>query len=248
MQYANNIYNSRDFLEEGEYQSYGLENLKDFLDEMQVYERIERIRQINIPSLSNQNKPQDLALHQKLQQAYEKDVQMSRLIIHPLPENDGLNQFQYLPQQEIKFTSTTTSKVLASCWKIDDVRHDALVFPVYNTNTVPVPEEFPSVNLYNKRTSISFAADNNDLSPMVVTTPTIHGRKSNKKTASLPVLEETSTTRRSSLSSLSHQAPTIPSRAFANVSTQPLPGAFGSRKKTVSTSHKKKKPKTSGFK
>lgn len=240
-----------------EYQQYDVESFQDFLDEMQVHEKIERIRQINIPSLSNRSQPQDLPLHQKLQQAYERDIQLSRLSINPLPENeDDTSQFQYL--QDVKFTSTTTSKVLANCWKIDDVRHEALIFPEYNSNTVLLPEEFPSVSLYNnKRTSdhvgtsqetLSFAADNNGLSPLVVATPTTHRVKSNKKTASLPVLEETSTTRRSSLTNMLHQPSSETSRSFTNVATQPLPGVFGSRKKAVSTNKKKKKPKTSGFK
>jgi hypothetical protein len=226
--------------EEEEYQGYDLENLQDFLTEMQEHEHIERIQQINIPSLSNDSQPQDSSLHQKLQQAHDKDMELSRLIIRPLPENNT-NHFQYL--QDIKFTSTTTSKVLASCWKIDDVRHDALVFPEYNTNTVPLPEHFPAVRPSNQ--NISFVADNNDLSPMVVTTPTI---QSKKKTASLPVMEQTSTTRRSSMSTVSHQLPTSPSREFVSISTQPMPGAFGSRKKNSETTKKKKKPKTSGFK
>jgi hypothetical protein len=126
-----------------------LEELTNFLEEMELHEQIERARQIDIPGIFHQGQCKDIALRDKLKQAHEKEIQLSSLIIRPLRDND--DTFQYL-NHDTKFTSTTTTRVFASLWSVDDTRHDRLVFPPpYNTDRIVEPEKFPSQSIYKRK-------------------------------------------------------------------------------------------------
>ncbi|GAN02706.1 hypothetical protein MAM1_0026d02152 [Mucor ambiguus] len=259
------------------FQEYDLEDLTDFLLEMEMHEDIERGRQITIPGVLRHCKPADQELNQKLKEAHEKETQLCKIIIHPLPHQDDPHTFQYLGRQpNIKFASTTTTKVLSSCWSIDDSRFDNLPFPIYDTSSAPQPEVFPSVNIYKRRRSSGTLVpefSNNDLETETATIPAIvkstpHIPTIKKtKAASLPKITKeapsmafsTQTQTYGSTQMLSPHRPTStqsssqrlsvpqsPTSTFANVSTQPVEGAFASRKKAVQK--KKKKTKSSGFK
>jgi hypothetical protein len=260
--------------DDGTYQDYDLEDLTDFLDEIEVHEDIERGRQITIPGVLHHCKPADQDLNRKLKEAYEKEIQLSKIVIHPLPHEDDPNKFQYLGRQNVKFASTTTSKVLSHCWSIDDSRFDNLTFPQYDTSSLAKSEEFPSVNIYKRRRSSTIpfpdltmdrehVEDQEAIMPAVVKSTPIIPKTKKTKAVSLPQSNRTqtepvSTQQYASTQLLSpHRSTTqsqsqnflIPHKsadAFAKVSTQPVEGAFGSRKKSVQK--KKKKAKSSGFK
>ncbi|KAL9543099.1 hypothetical protein MBANPS3_008281 [Mucor bainieri] len=278
----------RALFDDDTFQDYDLEDLTDFLLEMEVHEDIERGRQITIPGALRRCKPADQELNRKLKEAHEKETQLSKIIIHPLPHQDDPHTFQYLGRQpDIKFASTTTTKVLSSCWSIDDSRFDNLPFPAYDTSTVPQPEVFPSVNIYKRRRSSGtlfpeFNNNNNNHSTLETETATIPAIVKStlpipkiKKTkaaaaaaaaaaASLPksarkapstqpqtyastqLLSPHRPTSSTQSSSQHLSVPQSPTNTFANVSTQPVEGAFASRKKAVQK--KKKKTKSSGFK
>lgn len=270
---------SRALFKDETFQEYDLEDLTDFLLEMEMHEDIERGRQITIPGVLRRCQPVDQELNRKLKEAHEKETQLSKLIIHPLPHQDDPHAFQYLGRQpSIKFTSTTTTKVLSNCWSVDDSRFDNLQFPTYDTSSIPQPEVFPSVNIYKRRRSSGtlfpeFSNDNLETEtatiPAIVKSTPQHIPKIKKtKAASLPKTSKEAPS--SSMASTQPQAyastqmlsphrptntqfstqhfsvPQSPTNAFAKVSTQPVEGAFASRKKVVQK--KKKKIKSSGFK
>ncbi|KAI8641862.1 hypothetical protein BD408DRAFT_200185 [Parasitella parasitica] len=226
---------------------------------MEAHEDIERARQIFIPGLLHHCTPVDQDLNRKLKEAYEKRMQLSKIVIRPLPHEDNIHEFQYLGRQDVEFKSTTTTKVLSSLWTIDNTNFDNLMFHQYNTSNPLKLEEFPSANIYKRRRSsttiplpeISF----NDESqvgpdaasmPIIVKATTLKTKKTKAATASTqqhaPTQLLSTTQSQSQGSSLDHHNPTD---TFANISTQPVEGAFGSRKKSV---QKKKKAKSSGFK
>ncbi|CEP17122.1 hypothetical protein [Parasitella parasitica] len=250
----------RALFKEDEYQGYDLDDLIYFLDQMEVHEDIECIRQVSIPGLSHNYNSTYQDLNRKLKEAYEKRIQLSKIIIRPLPHEDDIHEFQYLGRQDIKFTSTTTTKVLSSLWTIDNTRFDTLTFKQYDTSNPLEPEEFPSVNIHKRRRSsttiplpeisIDFdpqeGLDTTASMPVIVKATMPKTKKANAATTSTQQSASTqllgTTQSQSQNSSLAARSLT---NTFSNISTQPVEGAFGSRKKLV---QKKKKAKSSGFK
>ncbi|KAL7332232.1 hypothetical protein PS15p_204308 [Mucor circinelloides] len=266
----------RELFDDDTYQKYDLEDLTDFLLEMEVHEDIERGRQITIPGVLRHCKPVNRELNRKLKEAYEKETQLSKIIIHPLPHQDDPHKFQYLGRQpDLKFASTTTTKVLSNCWSIDDSRFDNLQFPTYDISSLPQPEVFPSVNIYKRRRSsgtlfpeLSNSAETETAAipaivkstshiPKIKKTKAASQSKTSKTTKETPSTSSTQpqayastqllSPHRSTETSSQHlSVPQSPTSTFAKVSTQPVEGAFASRKKVVQK--KKKKTKSSGFK
>lgn len=225
-------------------------------------------------------KPADQELNRKIQEAYEKEAHLSKIIVCPMPYSKDPHKFQYLGRQNLKFTSTTTSKVLSNCWSIDDSRFNALPFPKYDTSSLPQPEAFPSVNMYKRRRSSTIPfpdlkleetqphdeEEEEEIMPVVVkATPTTKVKESKATAASQDTKRAVkkrviaaSTQPCASVPMLSPLRPTTQSpslgltppqshsaMSFSDISTQPVEGAFGIRKKIV---QKKKKAKSSGFK
>ncbi|KAI8355133.1 hypothetical protein BD560DRAFT_209008 [Blakeslea trispora] len=227
------------------------EEIFSFLAEMQQYEPIELIENtINIPSVLQNTSSSNPELHQKLVQAHTKEVKLASTILRPLKQQD--NSMEYLPH--VSFESTTTTKVLASCWSLNDKPYSELVFPEYDTESVPVPETFPSVQATTSSLTASVPTivleDIEDELPDIPTVASVKIKSSSQKKEEQeeeeeePLFMSSQNASRSTLLSLNGL--TSPARSFANVSTQPMAGAFGSRQKSVAK--KKKKPKTSGFK
>ncbi|KAI8331976.1 hypothetical protein EDC96DRAFT_526805 [Choanephora cucurbitarum] len=227
------------------------EELFSFLTEMQQYEPIELIENsIKIPSVLKDTSSTNPVLHQKLLQAHAKEIKLASTILRPLKQQD--NKMEYLPH--VSFESTTTTKVMASCWTLDNRPYSELVFPEYDTETVPVPETFPSVQTTSSSLTASVPTivleDVDDELPDIPTVASVKIKTSSQKKEEPeeeeeePLFMSSQNASRPTLSSLAGL--TSPARSFANVSTQPLAGAFGSRQKSVAK--KKKKPKTSGFK
>jgi hypothetical protein len=120
---------------------------------MQVHESIERARQIDIPGVftTSTQQPTDSNLHSKLKQAHEKEIQLASLMIRPLKDNN--EAFQYL-NNDNHFTSTTTTRVLADLWQIDDTRFEQLNFPQLKTNRLSKKEKFPCLSIYKRKRSL----------------------------------------------------------------------------------------------
>ncbi|KAL0140997.1 hypothetical protein V8B55DRAFT_1512176 [Mucor lusitanicus] len=252
----------RALFDDDTFQKYDLEDLTDFLLEMEVHEDIERGRQITIPGVLRHCRPADPELNRKLKEAHEKETQLCKIIIHPLPHQDDPHTFQYLGRQsDLKFASTTTTKVLSNCWSIDDSRFDNLPFPTYDTrrSSGTLFPEFTTTNSSHRETeaaTVPTIVKSTPLPPIpkIKKTKAVSLPKTAKETppsfstqpaqtyASLSPHRPTST--QSSSQHLS--VPQSPTNTFANVSTQPVEGAFASRKKVVQK--KKKKTKSSGFK
>ncbi|KAI9266278.1 hypothetical protein EDC94DRAFT_33277 [Helicostylum pulchrum] len=186
---------------------------------MELHEEIERGRQIDTFGIYHHGQPTDLELHQRLKQAHEKEIHLASVTIRPLRADD--TKFRYLDTSTYNFQSTITSKLFADLWSVNDTRYDQLEFPNYTPTRLLQPEVFPSVNIYNKL----------DSPEPFLSVPEIP--------MSVPVTTTTKTKRKQE--EQKHD--------FANISTQPLPGVFGSRTKKPTTKKPvKKKPKTSGFK
>lgn len=207
---------------------------------MEIHEQIERGRQPDTFGIYHKGIPIDPALHEKLNRAHEKEMHLSSVTIRPLQETD--NTFRYL-DSTIPFESTTTSKLLSSLWTIDSTRHDQLEFPHYTPNRLLGPEKFQSVNIYQKPLEEEeVAAAGISLSQPI---PKIKTLASESATASSLRLEEEDLPVLVSTTPKKRKKEETPS-SFSAISTQPLPGVFGSRtKKPVK---KKSKPKLSGFK
>ena len=209
------------------YHQYTLQALTDFLEEMEVLENIERARQIDIPGVFQLGKPKHVQLHQNLKSAHEKLIQLSSLMIRPL--RDTTDKFQYL---NCDFHSTTTTKVFADLWTIDDTRFDDIAYPVLDSNRTIPTEKFPCTNIYKReRESIS------EEIPISLTQPV---KSMEEDEEELFVSKSLAVASSSQPTASKHQS------LFHATSTQPLPGAFGSRTKPVKK--KKKTAKTSGFK
>lgn len=209
---------SRDLFEDEEYQEYKLQDLNDFLDQMELHEEIERGRQIDTFGIYHHGQPTDTEQHQRLKQAHEKEIHLASVMIRPLRADD--TKFRYLDTTTYNFQSTTTSKLFADLWPVNDTRYDQIEFPTYTPTKLLQPEQFPSVNIFDKLGSPEPFVSVPDL-PL-----------------SVPV--STTTTKRKKEEERKHD--------FSNISTQPLPGVFGSRTKKPTKKPVKKKSKTSGFK
>ncbi|KAI9360101.1 hypothetical protein BD770DRAFT_45249 [Pilaira anomala] len=232
----------RELFDDEEYEAYSLQDLNDFLDIMEIHEHIERGRQPDTFGIYHKGKPIDLALHEKLNRAHEKEMHLSSVTLRPLRESDST--FRYLDPNNIRFESTTTSKLLSSLWTIDSTRHDQLEFPHYTPDRLLKPEKFPSVNIYQRPLEEAQAADAGADISLSQPMPKIKTLSSESATVSLP-LEEDVPVLVSTTTPKKRKKEETPS-SFSAISTQPLPGVFGSRtKKSVK---KKSKPKSSGFK
>ncbi|KAI8085437.1 hypothetical protein BDF21DRAFT_415150 [Thamnidium elegans] len=216
----------RDLFENEEYRDYKLQDLNDFLDQMEVHEEIERARQVDTFGIYHHGQPTDMQLHRKLKQAHEKEIHLSSVMIRPL--RDDTTKFRYLDTATYNFPSTITSKLFSDLWSVNDTRYDQLEFPTYSPNKLLQPEQFPSVNIYNK-----LGSPEPFLSQQQQSMPEIP--------MSVPVLSTTTTKKRK-------KEEEQPQHDFSNISTQPLPGVFGSRIKKPTKKPVKKKSKTSGFK
>ncbi|CAO3700620.1 unnamed protein product [Rhizopus microsporus] len=211
-------------------ESYPLQHITSFANEMMLMENIEMDRPPELPSISkDQSKPVDVDLRSRLQAAHKKEIETSRMILHR--PRSSLDHFQYLPSH-VELRPTTTTRIMGSLWKIGEKAGQDLVFPVVNPNArLPAHVQFPRAkeasahNLARRRRHSEISGDlgwheNTEYSmPTVVS---VNKSLDNHTTTARPV---------------EHL-------------TQPLPGAFGSRPTSSSKMEKKKKKKTkvAGFK
>ena len=211
-------------------ESYPLQHITSFANEMMLMENIEMDRPPELPSISkDQSKPVDVDLRSRLQAAHKKEIETSWMILHR--PRSSLDHFQYLPSH-VELRPTTTTRIMGSLWKIGEKAGQDLVFPVVNPNArLPAHVQFPRAkeasahNLARRRRHSEISGDlgwheNTEYSmPTVVS---VNKSLDNHTTTARPV---------------EHL-------------TQPLPGAFGSRPTSSSKMEKKKKKKTkvAGFK
>lgn len=231
-------FDSNELFEKDSYLPYRLEDLEEFLLELEQFENIEITRQIHIPPIMRTEclYPE---FTDKLLEAHDKKMQLMNSIIRPKPSTligrKKTNPMKYLCREKIIYASTTTTKVCANLWPLNTTTsYKDLEFPEIDTTIVPPIEDFQGVS-------------RREATPSYVSTapPIIEIEEDN----SLPIVVETSTSRsRHKVSSQDASSLKVPDtdKSFTDISTQPVPGAFGSRSKSVSK--KKKKSKTSGFK
>ncbi|KAI9478278.1 MAG: hypothetical protein EXX96DRAFT_242683 [Benjaminiella poitrasii] len=249
------------------YESYEREGLKRFLEELKTFEDIDCIYLNSdlIPQLRQNSQSLNTELHKKLDDAYQKEIQMSTAVLLPRFYDDDDSKVQYFNRERVKFLSSVTSKVLASCWKVGNADYKNIPFPQLDFSAKLRAEEFPRFgdsrsHIKRRRSSeikmpiITVEEEDPDemaSSMPIVKVETVTAPKKKRTVPTVKYETNNDVVPRSSSpprpsSQPDHLLPPSPARAFTSISTQPAPGAYGSRKKAVTK--KKKKPKVSGFK